>query len=120
MSTLKKDIAVDSIDRHGSHLPELRLIWDDSNDDHQIIAAGGRHRRAALGEWIKQKDSQTRKAKSVWNGLKNRKDDPATPHEIEEAKVKYEVSQAMLNLHGSWIVAVYNQGSFFFCTINCH
>lgn len=113
LATVKKDIAMDSIDRHGSHLPLLSVTWDDDEQEHGIIAAGGRHRRAALAEWIKQKESQTRKAKSMWQSLKNRKDDPVPlQDEVAEAKVKYEVNQAMLNLHGMWIVAVYDLCEF--------
>ncbi|KAG9308144.1 hypothetical protein JVU11DRAFT_12446 [Chiua virens] len=65
-STLKKDIAIDSIDRHGSHLSMLRLTWDDDGEtSNDIIAAGGRHRHAALGEWVKQREMLTRKTRAI-------------------------------------------------------
>ena len=52
----------------------------------------------------------SKKARTVWQGMMNKKDDPVALQDIEEAKVKYEVTQAMLNLKGMLIVAVYYEG----------
>ncbi|KAG8213178.1 hypothetical protein J3R82DRAFT_11598 [Butyriboletus roseoflavus] len=57
LSTLNKDISIESIDQYSTHLLLLHLKWDNDEGIHEIIAMGGWHCCATLLEWLKQRDS---------------------------------------------------------------
>ena len=96
--SIKKDITLGSVDCHREHLPLLSLTWDRTWNSKDIMAAGGHHRHMALEEWLKQKELQVKKVWTAWQGMMNKKNDPIPLWDIKAAKVKYKVTQAMVNL----------------------
>jgi len=97
--------------RDGSHLPWL-LFKNDSG----IIAAGGRHRRAALIDWVKTKRSGLTLAKRELKDLQARsKEDHESVSEEEMLTAQGMVDHlnGLVSAGGSWIVAVYDEGECF-------
>lgn len=117
--------AFDKLERDGSHLPELKLAGNEADEDEdedvkdlpKIVAAGGRHRRHALVDWLKQKKGQMVVAQRTLSDLKSKtvlQDDEATEGQIAEAEDMLKHAKGLVDMRGSWVVAIYDKGVSYF------
>jgi hypothetical protein len=112
------------VQHDGSHLPWMVLEGDNSEQAELagdgkygriIVAAGGRHRRAALSDWIKAKQSALHAAEKHERMLKSKAGNPSDDDEpiTEEmiAKVEADVTylRGLVDTGGAWVVAVYDE-----------
>ena len=112
------------VQRDGSHLPWIEFDEDDTDEEatagdgkygQTIVAAGGRHRRAALADWIKMKRSALhateKHARELKARMKNPTDDDEPVTEEMVAKVEADVAymKGLVNTGGAWVVAVYDE-----------
>ncbi|KAF8125067.1 hypothetical protein EV363DRAFT_1105774, partial [Boletus edulis] len=107
--------------RDGSHLPFLRLKGDEVVKNGSptfgphILAAGGRHRRHALMDWLKQRESMAAAATKTVNDLTKKaskdgdEEDAVSEEQIEAAEVQLEYAKRLLNMGGLWIVSIYDK-----------
>lgn len=96
--------------RDGSHLPWLR--FKESSSSTSILAAGGRHHRAALIDWIKTKRSRLSLARRDLKDLEaKQRDEPGSVDEedIRGAESFVEHLLGLVTSGGSWIVDVYDK-----------
>lgn len=111
LETVKKPTDIEAPKRDGSHLPWL-LFKNDSG----IVAAGGRHRRAALIDWVKTKRNGLTLAKCELKDLQAKSKENAesvAEEEMSAAEEMVDHLNGLVNAGGSWIVAVYDEGECF-------
>ncbi|KAF8122102.1 hypothetical protein EV363DRAFT_1183630 [Boletus edulis] len=125
-TTVVKLSSLQDAKRDGTHLPILKLKGDETvknagSDKEvfgpQVVAAGGRHRRYALVEWLKQREGTVAASASrALNELKKRSvkgddddDDPMNNDQLETAEAHLIYIQSLLNMGGSWIVSIYDK-----------
>ena len=123
-STVTKlsSITFENVKPDGSHLPLLRLRTDppaDANgvvnfkDLPKILAAGGRHRCAALDEWIAQRQALVSRAAKALREMQAREkstEDAPTEEELSRAQEALDHAMGLVKMGGSWIVALYDEG----------
>lgn len=117
--TMKSESDLETTKRDGSHLPWLRFKWDpesESNESNEmgpeIIAAGGRHRRAALIDWIKAKKLRLNSAREHLKEIQEKeRNEPGTVDTEEVREIEALVSHlyGLVVSGGSWIVAIYDE-----------
>ncbi|KAF8125065.1 hypothetical protein EV363DRAFT_1299322 [Boletus edulis] len=111
--------------RDGSHLPLLKLKGDDVVKNvglekeafgPQVIAAGGRHRKFALIDWLKQREAMESSASRLVNDLRKNankgedvEEDSTITDPLESAEAQLEYVQSLLSMGGSWIVSIYDK-----------
>lgn len=114
LETVKKADEMGPIKRDGSHLPWLRFKKDaeEGISSTTITAAGGRHRRSALIDWIKGKKAALILAKRDLKELQDKqRDEPGVvpDEEAREAEALVQHLHGLVISGGSWIVAVYDE-----------
>jgi hypothetical protein len=110
----------------GSHLPILRFVGDPPADDNgfvdeskglNVVAVGGRHRRAALTDWVKFKKTLAQSERKTLKELEARGkaigdvEDPQLVDEIQAARTRVKHAQGLVDTNGAWIVTVYDAGA---------
>ena len=130
--TVKPQIQLPPGQRDGSHLPWLQMKDDGPDDEGMaddgtfgpaIVAAGGRHRRAALADWVKAKKTAMHAADRHLKELRTRAKNPADDELVTEDMVVKAESDAgyirgLVNTGGAWVVAVYDLSESLFLSFS--